>query len=261
MAKPSVTFMSAEDLPKDETLHAMRNELKSWVAIMSGDNIQLKKSLTSKTLFCINPATLDKREVGEETATELKAWWDASATIEEMKAILQTKMEVDGTPRNWSSGWMGSRWCDVIINRRLTRISFTSRKFNKMPQNHPTKNYIVSLDASDSRVLTDKEIKADKKKKVCAGCGSFTKTMKTDCCGERYCDEACWKEDYAEHRKRCEKSKKFYEGKKSDREAYEVEQKLYTPVEGESEEERRARFTEGVALHNARVEAVLADYL
>ena len=224
MATPRVTIMTEEDLPKDETLNAMRNELKSWVNMMSGDNIELKKNLTRKTLFCINPHTLDEREVGKETAEELKAWWNASATIEEMKAILQTKMAVDGTPRNWSAGWMGSRWCDVIINRRLTRIAFTSRKFNKMPSNTPTKDYMIELDASGSRVMTDAEIKKDKKKKVCAGCGSFTKTMKTDCCGERYCDDECWKEDYAEHRKRCEKSKKFYEEKKSAREAKEAEQ-------------------------------------
>jgi hypothetical protein len=54
---------------------------------------------------------------------------------------------------------------------------------------------------------------------------------------------------------------KYVMGIKSACKADETEQKLYTPVEGETEEERRARITAGVALHNARVEAVIADYL
>ena len=211
--KTKMSVITDFQMPKTETIDALRNELKTWVNMMSGDNIALRSAIVRKTLFCINQHTLDEREVGKEKATALRAWWNESKTREELGEILQTKMAVDGTPRNWSSGFMGSRWCDVIINRRLTRVAFTSRKFNRMPSNMPHKDFMIELDASDSRVMTDAQIKADKKNKVCVSCGEFGKTMKTECCGERYCDNACWKEDYEPHRARCEVAKKQYEEK------------------------------------------------
>jgi hypothetical protein len=196
-------------------LTAMAKELEMWVTMMSGNNNLLKPLIVKKTVFCINQYTLMSGHVGHIVAFDLKAWWGEKATGDELMEIMSSPMKVDGSPRNWSVGEFGSRWCDVIINRRLTRVSFQSRKFNRMPDNMPHKDYIIELDASDSCVLTDEEIKADKKKKVCAGCGYFTKTMKASCCGDRYCSDECYKENKKEHLEKCETARQYVADKKS----------------------------------------------
>jgi len=187
----------------DETNASMRKELELWVSIMSGDNIDLKRAVFNKSTFALNMYSLLPSEVGEKTAQELKEWWGEAKTTVDIKTIICSPMKVDGTPRNWSCGEFGSRWCDVIINRRLVRISFSSRKYNTIPTNLPDKNYIIEIDPSDSEVMTDEQIKIDKKSKVCMGCGYFVKTLKTECCGERYCNKECYEEDRENHLTRC----------------------------------------------------------
>ena len=194
----------------------MSKELEFWIDMMSSGVLQLVSAIVKKTIFTINPYSFDSNEVGEEIADNMSVWWDEKATGDEMKAVLQTKMKIDGTPRNWSCGDMGSRWCDVIINRRLTRVSFISRKHDKFPANLPAdKDFMIELDATDSWVMTDAEIKKDKKKKVCVYCGEFGKTIKSACCGERYCNETCYKEGGEEHKERCEIARTYKEDKKN----------------------------------------------
>lgn len=211
----SITEMKEMPFIDAERSAVLRKELEFWTDMMSSGVPQLVGAIVKKTLFAINPYSFDENEVGEETALAMRKWWGEKATGDEMKAILQTKMKIDGTPRNWSCGDMGSRWCDVIINRRLTRVSFISRKHNRFPNNAPEKDYMIELDATASRVMTDAEIKKDKKRKVCAYCGEFGKMMKSSCCAERYCDEECYKNGFKEHKEKCEIARNYKEDKKS----------------------------------------------
>jgi hypothetical protein len=238
----------------EEKVSPMRKELEMWVSMIHSDNESLYESVWEKTEMRFNKYQCDPREVGEETAQEIKEWEDDLETIDAMEELCETyPTKVDGTPHGWSCGCFGSRWCDVIINRRLCRVAFSSRKFNKLPAGIDSQmNYVLSIDASASEVLSDEEIKAHKKSKVCVGCGNFGKTMKSDCCGERYCDQACYKEDYAEHLKRCAIARKMKAEKRSMRK-YNCgfEESLYKQLDGETEEEYRQRLTEGVNLINA----------
>ena len=230
----------------------MRKELEMWISMIYSDNEKLSELMCDKTDYLFNKYQCDSREVGEETAQELAAWEDDSETLEAMTNAWETyPTKVDGTPHGWSC--YGTRRCDVIINRRLCRITFLSRKFNELSAGTPSDiNYVLSIDASASKVMSDAEIKAHKKKKECVGCGSFCKTMKADCCGERYCDQACYKEDYAEHLKRCAIARKMKAEKRSMRK-YNCgfEESLYTQLDGETEEEWRQRNKEGVELYTA----------
>ena len=50
---------------------------------------------------------------------------------------------------------------------RLCRVAFSSRKFNKLPAGIDSQmNYVLSIDASASEVLSDAEIKAHKKNNI-----------------------------------------------------------------------------------------------
>lgn len=211
-----ITEMKEMPFIDAERSAVLRKELEFWTDMMSSGVPQLVGAIVKKTIFAINPYSFDENEVGEETALAMREWWGEKATGDEMKAILQTKMKIDGTPRNWSCGDMGSRWCDVIINRRLTRVAFISRKHDRFPDNAPPeKEYLIELDATASRVMTDAQIKKDKKKKVCAYCGEFGKMMKSACCAERYCDEECYKNGFKEHKEKCEIARNYKEDKKS----------------------------------------------
>lgn len=47
---------------------------------------------------------------------------------EGIRRILSTEMKVDGSPGNWSCGFLGSRWFDYTHNGKDVRVAFYSKK-------------------------------------------------------------------------------------------------------------------------------------
>ena len=204
----SVFELNASLFISKDKIERMTQELITFDSMISSDNIRLKNSVTDKTRFVINPDTLDPREVGTKKANELTQWWNDYNTKIEIKSILTKPKKVDGNPNNWSVGCFGSRWCDVVINKRLTRVGFHSRTFDEFPHSaDPTKNYLVTFDASASHIMTDDEIKKYKKSKKCYECGAIGKMKTSECCGKNYCDSECYEKDKEDHLKRWEKAK------------------------------------------------------
>jgi hypothetical protein len=209
-----------------DIVNAMRSELQLWIKLANGTNEALKTAINNKTTTLNKAFSYEKNSVGlENTADKIREWWKDPQTKIEISKFLDTPREIDGLPHNWRvniysddttttttstttiTTFVGvERCCDVIINRRLTRIYFTSRKFKRyaLSEDIPDgRDYLFEF-MPDQNELTDTEIKAHKKKKLCAGCGVFGKTMKTECCGERYCGMECWRGDWVEHRKKCD---------------------------------------------------------
>jgi hypothetical protein len=99
-------------------------------------------------------------QIWEMTATliENTRWGRDSKTINDIMLYIGTHRKVDG--KDWSCGSFGSRWADTVVNGKMVRICFYSKKlnpteFDSIPED---KKYKFVID-----VIND--LKAEKRKK------------------------------------------------------------------------------------------------
>ena len=73
--------------------------------------------ICGKTLIALMPDKYEKETVD---------WWQNRYTTIALLEFLETKKKVNG--KEWSCGFMGSRWADVTLNGKSIRLAFYSRK-------------------------------------------------------------------------------------------------------------------------------------
>ena len=116
----------------DEKLASLRKELEVFVRLLNS----FPREILKKTAVSLNPYCLCPAEVGKEMAKQIDDWFKAPATKTALFQFLFKSVEtgedhkVNGKFGDWSSGGMGSRWADTMINGRNCRFAFYSRKNN-----------------------------------------------------------------------------------------------------------------------------------
>ena len=113
--------MSCQALPKEQTINKLRKELQTYLNVVK-DNPMMFFHLTS--FGAIDGHTLDPECCKPiDNSVLQKVCKDA------LQQILQG-MKVDGTPNNWSCGFLGSRWFDIDTdkyNLAHIRVAFYSK--------------------------------------------------------------------------------------------------------------------------------------
>lgn len=132
----------------EEKLAMLRKELKVFCKCM----INNPRTVLDKTFISLNPASTDHKWVGEEAAKGNRDWWLSEFTQRGLfQWIMHNNHKVNGKFNGWSSGFLGSRWCDMELNGKTCRIAFYSRKTE--PESFPESNemlkennYILMID-------------------------------------------------------------------------------------------------------------------
>ena len=143
-------FMEDVDCRKyKDMIEDMKKELETYVKLLPNDYIM------SKTKICLNPHMYDMKH-DEDEFNKYKKWVSNPKTKMDFIVWLRTNIhKVDGTSNNWNCGFMGSRWVDMMMGDKKTRIYFYSRIYNPgafPADDHPTakqydgKDYVLFID-------------------------------------------------------------------------------------------------------------------
>ena len=118
-------------------------ELKQFLINLKKD----PKQFMPKVLFITNPHVGE--HMSQSSQEKFQAW--GRPAFHQLIGDLRgsRKQKVDG--KDWSSGEMGSRWSDRVLNSVPTRVCFYSRKFNPdiMGAIGVEKEYVLMLDPQE----------------------------------------------------------------------------------------------------------------
>ena len=146
--------MTMEEMPKEEEIEILCNELKTFVEML---NTNPQELLTKQVLLMISSSLIDEDIVSKDEAKDILNWWKDSITTKQlMEFLFKRDHKVNGDYNNWSCGFLGSRWVDTIINQKDCRIAFYSRKSNaqnfinnRVKENH---QFIVMISEVNEQV-------------------------------------------------------------------------------------------------------------
>jgi len=187
-ANPKFDFEMKQEqvLLDDATLEARRAELDNFLVVIA-DNYDLCDYLCD---FGMSFYRDGEQVLQKDLTTEEKEGQDELQRIM-FDRIMSGEQKVDGKKRNWSNGFIGSRWYDAQTVSTYCRASFISKK----DDDRLSKKY---------RILFRFE---NREKKCCTSPKCDNKGIGYKKCSickwSYYCSSECQEQDWKEHKKRC----------------------------------------------------------
>jgi hypothetical protein len=131
----------------EKKLDDLRKELKTFLDLINnGHAVRLIPEMT----VMLEPDTRNAEYVGQREAEEITEWFGKMDTKKAINdAIFRNDHKIDG--KDWSAGFLGSRWMDRTINGRRCRFAFYSKThnpttFNGAPEG---KRYLILIDPTN----------------------------------------------------------------------------------------------------------------
>lgn len=131
----------------EDIIEALRKELKVFLDLINKGHAE---RLIPQMTVMLNPHTLNPEEVGQEEADKITEWFGKTETRWEIKdAIWRNNHKING--KDWSVGFLGSRWMDRTINGRRCRFAFYSKThdpetFKSAPEGQ---KYLIVIDPTN----------------------------------------------------------------------------------------------------------------